>query len=331
MKKTVTLILSMLFLLLSTTSCGLSSTINYDGRYWYIDSTATYDIYEQITYDVKVVSRTESNSTEIKNANLSFALDSGTYVTTLTKDGDNYIYQTSLNVNGNYVYGDKTEPVNNDLQTVAVFNAIDFKPVFSEKKSNLTTTMTGMNNYYEPINYSYDYRVNYNGKHAETIYNFKLSTDATATTVSNTYKNYNDNAYIDNELLTFMPRAINFNNKESYTLSFNTIDVITQKMHDLALTTVSNSVNLDVKTFTFTYDNVVNNTPIVYPENKIQVVKVLLMIDDTFSGGTIELYYAMDHETHRHRLIKAYTPLNHEMGYMEYTIKSVVLNTNTNN
>ena len=125
-----------------------------------------------------------------------------------------------------------------------------------------------------------------------------------------------------------MPRAINFNNKESYTVSFSTIDVLTQKMHDMMYTTVGGNKNIDVKNFTFTYDNVINDVKVTYAEEKIQVVKVLLSIDSEFSGGTIELYYAMDHQNDRHRLIKAYTPLNDEMGYVEYTIKSAVLNTN---
>lgn len=328
MKKTLTLILTMVFLLLNTASCGLSNVINYDGKYWYMDSTASSNIYEQITYDVKVVSRTESKSTEIKNQYVSLVLDSGTYVTTLTKDGENYLYETSLNVNGNYVYGENKEAVNNDMQTKAIFTVNGFKPVSSEKKSTSTTTMAFISNSYTIINYAYDYKVNYNGKHAETVYNSQIKGTSEPTTVTNTYKNYNDNAYIDNELLTFMPRAINFNNKESYTLSFTTVDVITQKLHDMTLTTVSNNVNLDVKTFPISYDNVINGNAIVDSEGKVQVVKVLLMINDTFSGGTIELYYALDHQTHRHRLIKAYTPLNDEMGYMEYTIKSAVLNTN---
>ena len=327
MKKTLTLIITTVFLLLNITSCGLSNVINYDGKYWYMDSTASSNIYEQITYDVKVVSRTESDSTEIKNEYVSLEIDNGSYVTTLTKEGDNYVYQTALEVKGNYVYDGGKEAVDNDMQTKAVFTVNGFKPISSEKKSNSMTTMAFLNNSYSLIKYSFDYKVNYDEKNAETVYNSKI-TGSETTTVTYTYKNYTDNAYIDNELLTFMPRAINFNNKESYSLSFTTIDVITQKMHDMLYTTVSNNVNLDVKTFTVDYENLINDNLVTYPENKIQVVKVLLKINDTFSGGNIELYYALDHQTHRHRLIKAYTPLNDEMGYMEYTMKSAVLNTN---
>lgn len=328
MKKAITLIFTTVFLLFNIVGCGASNVINYDGKYWYMDSTASSNIYEQITYDVKVVSRTESNSTEVKNQDVALVLDSGTYVTTLSKDGDNYVYETSLNVNGNYVYGEDKQAVDNDSQTKAVFSVNGFKPVYSEKKSNSTTTLTFIGNSYRLINYSYDYKVDYSGKDAETTYTSKISTEKDSKTVTNTYKNYNENAYIDNELVTFMPRAINFNNKESYTLSFTTIDVMTQKLHDMMYTTVSNNTNRDVKTFNFTYDNVINGNAVTYAENKIQVIKVLLMIDDDFSGGTIELYYALDHQNDRHRLIKAYTPLNDQLGYMEYTIKSAVLNTN---
>ena len=123
-----------------------------------------------------------------------------------------------------------------------------------------------------------------------------------------------------------IPRTINFNNKESYSLSFNTIDVLTQKMHEMTFTTATPNSSLDVKTFTFTYDNVFNGEKVTYAENSLKVVKVLLSINDTFSGSTIELYYAMDHKTDRFRLIKAYTPLNDNIGYLEYTLKSATLN-----
>ena len=327
MKKTLTLIITTVFLLLNMASCGLPSTINYEGKYWYADATASSNIYEQITYDVKVVSRTESNSNEVKNEFVSLVLDSGSFVTTLSKDGDNYLYETSLNVSGNYVYGNEKHPLNDDLQSKAVFSVNGFNPVYSEKKSNSTTTLALLNNAYTLINYSYDYKVEYKGNNAQTTYTSKIANDP-AKTITNTYKNYTDNAYIDNELVTFMPRAINFNNKETYSLAFTTIDVLTQKLHDMTYTTATNNSKIDVKNFTFTYDNVINDEKVTYTENKIQVIKVLLMINDTFSGSTIELYYAMDHQTHRHRLIKAYTPLNDQMGYMEYTIKSAVLNTN---
>lgn len=332
MKKFLTIILTISFLILNAVGCAGINSFSYEGKFWYKDPTSSSNIYEQITYDVKVVSRTESNSTEVKNDYVALVIDQGEFVTTLTKDGDNYVYQTSLDVKGNYVYGENKVEVVNDVSSKVVFDSNSFKPLSSEKKSNKTTTLSLINSSYAIRSFGYDYKIVYAGEDANVTYVSNLydndGNKTEPTTVYNTYKDYNANVYLDNELLTLIPRTINFSTKESYTLTFNTIDVLTQKMHDMLLTTSTVDSKIDVKTLTFTYNNVINGESVVYAENSLKVVKVLISINDVFSGSAIELYYAIDHSNDRFRLIKAYTPLNDELGYMEYTIKTAVLNTN---
>ena len=179
MKKTLTIILLAIFSVFAVTGCTVSSTINYDGRYWYKDSTASSNIYEQIEYTVKVVSKTESNSIEIKNNEVSLVVDEGTFVATLTKDGENYNYQTNLNLKGNYILGEQTMPVNDDVASKVVFKINNFKPIYSEKKSNSTTTLLTSNSAYSFVNFSYDYSINYGEKNAETVYNSKINGEKT--------------------------------------------------------------------------------------------------------------------------------------------------------
>lgn len=329
MKKFITLLIATVFLLLNIVGCGGVNSISYEGKYWYKDPTSSINIYEQLTYDVKVVSRTEGNSNEIKNEHVALELSEGSYVTTFTKDGENYVFETALNTKGKYVYQDTSKAIENDLYSKSVFNVNTFKPVSSQKKSNNTTTMMTTKTGIAFIEYCYDYTVNYNGNNAETVYNSQIFTEKSEpSTITNTFKNYNDNPYIDNEVLTFMPRAFKIKDKESFTLSFTTLDVLTQKIHDMTYTTTTPNSKMDIKTLNISYENVINGETIANSENKIQVVKLLLSINDTFSGASIELYYSIDHQNDRHRLIKAYTPLNDNMGYIEYTLKSAVLNTN---
>ena len=75
----------------------------------------------------------------------------------------------------------------------------------------------------------------------------------------------------------------------------------------------------DIKSFNLSY--LLNGNEVGGGELKAAKIKV--MINDTFSGTAMEAYYANDHETHRHRMVKCYTALNDSLGYLEYTIKNV--------
>ncbi len=327
MKKFITLLLITILSIFTLSGCG-ATTINYDGRYWYPDATATSNIEEEIIYDVKVVNKTASDSTEVKNSKISLVLDEGTFKTTLIKDGDNYKYTTSLLIKGNYVYDENKYPINDDFTTTTIFTVKDFTPISSYKKSNSTTTLVSSNNLFTFVNYGYEYFVNYEGKDAKTVLTTKFA-DGEPTTINKTIKDYNESPYIDNELLIFMPRALKIKDKESINLNFSTIDVISQELTKMTYSTISNqNTTLDIKTFDFYYDNVINNQPIVKEENKIEAVKLLASVNDTFSGSPIELYYATNHSQDRHRLVKAYTALNENLGYLEYTIKQATSKTN---
>ena len=75
----------------------------------------------------------------------------------------------------------------------------------------------------------------------------------------------------------------------------------------------------DIKSFDLTY--LLNGSEVGGAE--LKAAKIQVMINDTFSGSAMEAYYANDHQTHRHRMVKCYTALNDSLGYLEYTIKNV--------
>ena len=84
--------------------------------------------------------------------------------------------------------------------------------------------------------------------------------------------------------------------------------------------TSNNTSTPDIKTFNLKYK--LDGSEVGGEEFK--AAKVNTVIDDTFSGRPIEAYYANEHTTHRHRMVKCYTALNESLGYLEYTVKSVI-------
>ena len=136
--------------------------------------------------------------------------------------------------------------------------------------------------------------------------------------------NYNSGAFIDNNLLAFLPRA--FDLKDSFYQEFTTIDVPTHNVKKMFYTVSETSSAVSVHVFeNLTYNYTINGEQQTI-ESGFNTHRLYSAINDTFSGAPIELYYAVDTSTHRHRLIKSYTALNDNMGFIEYTIKSVNVN-----
>ena len=332
-KKILSLVLLTTILLLVTltfclTGCG-STAMGFDAPYWHneLAFTGYTHFYEKIEYDVKVVTSTPSNSSEVKNEKAKMEITSSSYVTELemTEDG-RYTYKTSLLVTGNFVVNGEVFPFNNDLTTTTVFENFskDFAPVSSTRESKSSSSIYMASTGYEVYDLAYNYTITYSDNKAETTYVLKNNSgEREEQTTSNTYKKYNKNGYIDNNLLTLLPRAYKLD--EPFSKKFSSIDVVTQKNTKLMYYAASTDASTaDVKKFNLEYlkDDTTFN-------GEISCAKVNIMQDDTFSGAAIEAYYALDdlaptlHKEHNHRLIKAYTLINDNLGYLEYTIKSV--------
>ena len=185
---------------------------------------------------------------------------------------------------------------------------------------------------YVESNLRYEYSIEYSGKDATSklVYGAPIRDENTNEIIDEqtieetfTYKNYNDGAYIDNNLITFLPRA--FNIKDDFYKGFSTIDVSNHEVKKMFYTVSSSSNSVSQQTFeNLTYDYLIDGT-LQTVESGFPTLRLYSAIDGTFTGAAIELYYASDASTHRHRLIKSYSALNDNMGFIEYTIKSVNL------
>ena len=129
---------------------------------------------------------------------------------------------------------------------------------------------------------------------------------------------YNKGAFIENELLLFVPRS--FNLDDSYLQSVKTLDVISRKIQPMQYTTANTESGVSVKTIklpSYTYNGVTT-------ENK-DVLSTMrtLQLTDVFKGAEIETYYATDYTEMRHSLVQFFTKINSDLGYLQYTLKEV--------
>ncbi|MBR5439133.1 MAG: hypothetical protein IKV61_02830 [Clostridia bacterium] len=349
MKKLTAIFALFLASMLLLTGC-VSTTILYDGEYWNSTPATFQSIEETIVYDVTTTTKTLSSDTEVKNQYLRLIIDEGTYTVTLKgvlAKVNYYELTTELKIKGKYEYGPENSdntvsiPVDDYLKTYTKFESLanGFKPIYSSRTTyndetqtkHYNTSMYSYMSGFVESHLSYDYSIEYDGKNATSnILKTYLTADEETGEMGEekiedtfNYNNYDGGAYIDNNLITLLPRA--FNLEDSFYQEFTTIDVPTHSVKKMLYSVSENSSTVSQFTFdNLTYDYKINDTPQVV-ESGFTGYLLYAAIDDTFSGTPIELYYATDASFHRHRLIKSYTALNDSMGYLEYTIKSVSL------
>ena len=344
MKKLTTLLALLLASIFLFSGC-VSASISYDGEFWNKNPAGFSAIEETTVYDVKVVNITPSYENEIKNEHLKLEITDGTYTVTLKgvlADVNYYTLETELIVKGQYVYGENLIPVDDYVKTYTKFEsrANGFSPVYSMRttynektdKQHYNTTMYSYANGYVESNLRYEYSTEYSGKDATSklVYGAPIRDKDSGEVINEqtleetfNYKNYNGGAYIDNNLLAFLPRA--FNLKDSFYQEFTTIDVPTHEVKKMLYSVSESSSAVSQQVFeNLTYDYIKDGAPQTV-ESGFTTLRLYSAINDTFTGAPIELYYASDVTTHRHRLIKSYTAINDNMGFIEYTIKSVNL------
>lgn len=295
---------------LTLTACN-KIPLQTDGAYWFEDTTSFPSSYsETLVYDVSLSHVTPSISQEVKIEGYTLQISTGIYTTTLetrkNTNGDYYVYNTSFLLEGNYVTPEKTTPFTDTFTTETEFDH-NFNPIKSQK-----TYQSRLNNY------AYSYEINYVGSKA----NCKI-TEFEGTDNENflefSFDKYNESAYIDNDVILLFGRL--FNVDGSFSQPFSTVDAISRKLHKMSYTAGIINENVDVKSS----DNYVING--VSPtEPKVNCARVGISIADTFSGSTIEAYYATDHKTHRHRLVETYTRLTGGVGYLKFSLKSATIN-----
>lgn len=325
MKKLIALTAT-IAVLLGLTACS-NPTLSFKGAYWN-DPGETgkfqQNLSETLNYKISYETTTLSNSSEIKKSGVSLTVDESSYYKTVltANSGYTYTYTTETFVKGVYSGSGLKEPVSFEDKTtsVTVFKDLTngFKPVSSVREATRNTLCVPSGKEYKTISFKYKYEINYGEKDAAVTY--LLTSDLNADLVkggksvedkSRTYKKYDTGAYIDNDVISLLARA--FDLKDGFNQSFKTIDVITGK-----LTSMSYGVSAKTKNTVSEYkvESGISGTP-------IDCYRLLTSVSETFSGATIEGYYAKDADVNRHRMIKCYTALNNGLGYICYTLNSV--------
>lgn len=323
MKKLLTLTICLLTVLCLLTGCGTES-ISFQGTYWLSNETLPFGaINEKCTYEVKCVSSSPSNSAELKNNAVSLEITNGEYVTLLTSSyggeyGNHYEYVTTLDISGKYVINGEEFPFTDHTQTKTLFKPIvdSFAPIYSEKVSTCSSTVSYGNGGYAMQQFKYDYSVSYSGKNAVTKYSIcDLNNESKTVSEDITYKKYTKGAYIDNELLLLIPRL--FNISSNFYQAFNTIDILSKRNNQMYYSvSAQKSGEPEVKTFSG-YSLNGDQT------GDISTLKFVTAINETFSGSSIESYYAQNTVGDKHRLIRSYSKINDNIGILEYSLVSV--------
>ncbi len=297
-------------LTLTLTACG-NIPLSTDGFFWFEDSTSFPNGYvEELTYDVSLTHTTPSNSSEVKLDGYSLEITNGVYKTKLeTKkntNGDYYVYTTSLVLEGSYVTPDSSTEFTDTFTTNSEFYK-DLTPIKTKKSYSSELSA-----------YSYEYEITYSNNTANVSLTEYLNTQK-QTNSTFSFDKYNESAFIDNDLMLLYGRLFNIDSE--FSQSFNTIDALSKKTSKMNYRAgISNEI-LDVKSL----DNYAING-VAPTEPKINCARVGISIADTFSGSTIETYYATDHKTHRHRLVETYTKLTGNVGYLKFSLKSATVN-----
>ncbi|MBO5712626.1 MAG: hypothetical protein J6R88_00275, partial [Clostridia bacterium] len=234
MKKFIALLLSIISALFVLTSCSPTLLI-LDGKYYQRDKgIGSNYINETCVYDVSVAYQTPYQTTDYTNLNQTakFVIDEGTLTTNLTNfDSDaqvkygttGYVYTSTLVVKGKYVINGVEQKIENEVTSKTYFKDFiyNFEPCYSEKQVK-NSTLLNINNEYKVAYYEYGYTVNYGDKASTeiTVTNDEFN-HLTGLQGTFDFANYNEGAYVDNEILLFVPRTFNLSN--DYSQSFKTV------------------------------------------------------------------------------------------------------------
>ena len=296
-RKTIFAVLATALCASMFTACGGSHTVAFNA-FWHKNVNVPNLGTEKLSYNVTF----EEDSGlgfgySVKNA-------TGTYTTLLTAyDNDEgkltYRYETQLNINIVYEFGDQQAAFDDSVSSVVVFESAteSLKPISSEKKivshSPANTTATKLEDCYNK--YEVEVKSDYKTKKSvvKTILNDK--TDATSTTTA-TIQSEENYTQVDNEQLFLALRGLNPSAAGSSTL------LVYAPFSGAAQQVGVSFSSEKSKNFTFVMNSAEQTNEITY-------YPVTLSLNEKYSGAAQSLQIA-----------KAVDPLNN-------TYRNVILST----
>ncbi len=291
------------------------------------DETGVSDVLEECVYEISF----EPSIPEDTSANYLTANISGSLTTRLEKSAyENtpcYKFSTALELNGEYIYTEDTKATVSDkaISTVYFLGIADnLTPLYSEKYLLSTVpsiaTSLGGNAYFGTMEYTL--KTTYNREDGCAIIDLTCGEKATeGLQVPNKegvkIEDYaKEGIFFDNESLFFIPRASDLG-ENGFSSYFYTLSALDNKIQKMYLSLDSTNPTSTVKLQKFTVPT--GQTP---DETELTVYNVKLSIANTFSGSSIELYYAVDQATYRRILVKIKSQLAFSAGNLVYTLKS---------
>lgn len=302
-------VLTLIMVVLSLTACS-NVQLNARNYLWFKDPSAFKSNFkETLVYDVSFTNVTNANSTPEEIDGYSLDIDESSYVTTLEaktdKNGNYYVYTTEFNLQAKYITPNATKEFTDSFKTVVHFN------------ENLTPISSKKNYYSEFSDFKYDYEIAYEGNNATATLRESDIAENNSREEVFTFKKYTKGAYVDNDVILLFPRLFNVSN--TFVQEFKTIDVLSNKNHDMQYYAYLIDKNVDVKVLS---GYTLNGEQV--GADGLQCNHVEVIIKDNFSGNPIECYYAQDRDTHRHRLIETFTHFGN-VGYLKYSLLSATV------
>ena len=293
-----------------------------------VDEIGIGDVLEECVYEISFKPAAfEDTSADYLTADIS-----GTLTTRLEKSSyantPCYKFSTSLSMTGEYVYtSDNKATVNDDVVNTTVYFlgiADKFTPLYSEKYvlSTVPSIATSLGGSASFGTMEYTLKTTYNREDGCAFIDLTCGEKATeGLQVPNKagakIEDYaKESPFFDNESLFFIPRASELS-ENGFSSYFYTLSALDNKIQKMYLSIDSTNPTSTVKLQKFTVPT--GQTP---DETELTVYNVKLSIANTFSGSSIDLYYAVDQATYRRVLVKMETQLAFSAGNLVYTLKS---------
>ena len=343
MKKKITVFIALILAIFVLASCSGNAEFNFSGAYWNEDPTGTgvTAIDETIEYSATSVFSGEFSGKELKSEGLELVTDqASSYVTHLKNDGGEYVYTTTLKLKGKYVYnGGKEYSFDFDDYTTEI------ETRFKGLDSNLSPikTITRARNVLplalEPkeeddfTTFGFTATIEYGEKAILTVEPDEDSKNRFPTETTVEIAKYSSGAFLDDNLLIFAFRAMNFGS--SFSKNFNTIDIMARSLKEVSCVNVSaiNGTETEEKVTPVDVSPYVENGAPSNGKKSFDTYGVCFKTTGTYAKAFRYVYYAVNpkdengRETSanvtRHRPVLIYAPQIFNTGYFRFAIKSV--------
>lgn len=328
--------------------CNKTANSEFNGTYW-LDNSTYQDVqdgfYERIEYKVASIEKDGNFAPQLGEINpeyLDFYVDTdkSSYVTELEGKDGAYVYKTTLTIYGEYSYGESgSYLVEGDvIETETTFKGLkdDFACIKSVKKvKNTYPTEQIPTDNSEFLTINADFTISYGDKNATLTVDAKdeISKSLLSAVLEPVIiRKYNKKDYIDNELMLLLFRAFQYDKSLNY--NFFTVESASGVLKEVIGSAKTDSLAQSSEEASTTANQTVElNCTIDGSKFKrsFNTFGVTLKTTGEFAQTVALAYYAKSigddtsdtQNNSRHYMIRCYTPMIYNTGYLVYTLDKV--------